>query len=146
MIKNFRYDEEGRIARGGYPETAEAVDWLHDQGIRAVLSLHPVPEAAQARMRELGIEWKPWVLSDFASDVPPGLDEAVRFVRQHAEAGQNVLIHCQGGGGRSGTMYAAYLIAQGVPVESVLVQVPGVEKDVNRAFLRGFAAGLAARG
>jgi protein-tyrosine phosphatase len=47
-----------------------------------------------------------------------------------------------GGGGRAGTVYAAYLIHQGVPVEEVLQRVPGVEKDVQKAFLHGFAAGL----
>jgi hypothetical protein len=48
-----------------------------------------------------------------------------------------------GGGGRAGTVYAAYLIQQGEPVESVIARVPGVEKDVQRAFLYGYAAGLA---
>ena len=48
-----------------------------------------------------------------------------------------------GGGGRAGTVYAAYLISQGAPVAEVLERVPGVEKDVQKAFLHGFAAGLA---
>ena len=50
MIRNFRFEEPGRIARSGFPETAEAVDWLYDQGSRTVVSLHPVPEVARARM------------------------------------------------------------------------------------------------
>lgn len=50
-----------------------------------------------------------------------------------------------GGGGRAGTVYAAYLLAQGVPIENVLVRVPGLEKEVSRAFLHGFAAGLQVR-
>lgn len=49
-----------------------------------------------------------------------------------------------GGGGRAGTAYAAYLIMRGTPVEEVLARVPGVEKDAQRAFLHGFAAGLEA--
>lgn len=49
-----------------------------------------------------------------------------------------------GGGGRAGTAYAAYLITQGIPVEEVLARVPGVEKDAQRAFLYGFAAGIEA--
>ncbi len=50
-----------------------------------------------------------------------------------------------GGGGRAGTVYAAYLISRGLPVEQAIARVPGVEKDVQRAFLHGFAAGLTAR-
>jgi len=56
VIKNFRF-EEGAVALSGIPETSEAVDWLHEQGIRAVVSLHPVSEDARRRMDELGIEW-----------------------------------------------------------------------------------------
>lgn len=47
-----------------------------------------------------------------------------------------------GGGGRAGTVYAAWLVFQGVPLEQVLVRVPGVEKEAQRAFLAGFAAAL----
>ena len=49
-----------------------------------------------------------------------------------------------GGGGRAGTVYAAYLLARGAPPERSL-EIPGVEKDVSRAFLRGFAAALDGR-
>lgn len=49
-----------------------------------------------------------------------------------------------GGGGRAGTVYAAYLVWQGLPVEQALVRVPAVEKEVQRAFLHGFAAGITA--
>ena len=49
-----------------------------------------------------------------------------------------------GGGGRAGTVYAATLISQGLSVEQALARVPGVEKDVQKAFLYGFAAGLGA--
>jgi len=47
-----------------------------------------------------------------------------------------------GGGGRAGTVYAAWRLFLGQPLEDVLQQVPGVEKDVQRAFLSGFAAAL----
>jgi protein-tyrosine phosphatase len=50
-----------------------------------------------------------------------------------------------GGGGRAGTVYAAYLIQQGLTPEQAMARVPGVEKDVQKAFLHGFAAGLRAR-
>jgi hypothetical protein len=49
-----------------------------------------------------------------------------------------------GGGGRAGTVYAAYLIHCGGSPEEVCARVPGVEKDVQRAFLHGYAAGLSA--
>lgn len=93
MVKNFRYEEEGAIALSGYPESAAAVDWLHEQGIRAVVSLHPVPDEAQARMAKLGIRWHPFVLSDFAAGLPGSLEETLAFVREAAESDPAVLIH-----------------------------------------------------
>jgi hypothetical protein len=93
MVKNFRYEQPGAIALSGVPETPEAVDWLHQQGIRAVLSLHPVPQAAQERMREIGMAWHPFLLSDFAAGVPADMDAALEHVRRHAGEEPAVLIH-----------------------------------------------------
>jgi protein tyrosine phosphatase (PTP) superfamily phosphohydrolase (DUF442 family) len=141
MVSNFRFEEPGRIARSGFPEDAAQVDWLYDQGIRTVVSLHPVPEAARQRMEERGIRWVPFLLEDWSQGVPEGLGGVLEVVAAEAENAP-VLIHCQGGGGRAGTMYAAYLIAQqGLTADQVITRVSGVEKDVQKAFLRGFAAG-----
>lgn len=93
MVKNFRYEDEGAIALSGYPENAAAVDWLYEQGIRAVVSLHPVPDAAQARIAERGIHWHPFLLNDYASGLPGSLEATLEFVRQHAETDPAVLIH-----------------------------------------------------
>ena len=93
MVKNFRYEEEGAIALSGVPENAAAVDWLHEQGIRAVVSLHPVPEEAQVRMAERGMRWHPYLLSDYASRLPGSLEAVLRFVDEQAAQDPAVLIH-----------------------------------------------------
>jgi hypothetical protein len=93
MVKNFRYEEEGAVALSGVPETPEAVDWLYEQGIRTVISLHPVPPEVEARMRERGIEWHPFLISDFSRDVPPGLSEVLEFTRARAGTEPAALIH-----------------------------------------------------
>ena len=93
MTKNFRYEQEGAIALSGVPENAAAVDWLYEQGIRAVVSLHQVPEEAQVRMAERGMQWHPYLLSDYASGLPGSLEETLEFVRQHAENDPAALIH-----------------------------------------------------
>lgn len=144
MIHNFRFEEPGRIARSGFPESAEAVDWLYDQGIRTIVSLHPVPEAARTRMEDRGIRWLPFILEDWSQGVPDGLEGVLHAVREESEAAP-VLIHCQGGGGRAGTFYAAYLISRGATADEAIERVSGVERDSQKAFLRGFAAGRKAR-
>lgn len=141
MVANFRFEEPGKIARSGFPENAEQVDWLYDQGIRTVVSLHPVPEAARERMAERGIRWVPFLLQDWSRDVPEGLNGVLEIVAGAREDAP-VLIHCQGGGGRAGTMYAAHLIAnEGLTADQAIARVSGVEKEAQKAFLRGFGAG-----
>ena len=93
MVKNFRYEQAGRIALSGAPESAEAVDWLHARGIRAVLSLHPVCAEVRARMLELGMAWRPLIITDFAAGVPADTLEALRFAADRAAHSPAVLIH-----------------------------------------------------
>jgi atypical dual specificity phosphatase len=141
MVSNFRFEEEGRIALSGFPKSPEEVDWLHDQGVRTVVSLHAIPEEVQVRLRERGIEWRPFLISDWSEGTPPGMEALFDAVEKRAER-DPVLIHCQGGGGRAGTFYAAYLVSRGLTPQQAITRVPGVEKDAQKAFLHGFASGL----
>ncbi len=139
-VRNFRFVENGRIALSAVPETPASVDWLREQGIRAVVSLHPVPEASVARMSEHGIRWLPYVVSDVAAGVPGPLEPVFQAMDEQLQRQPSVLIHCLGGGGRSATLYAAYLVYQGLSASQALLRSPGVEKETQRAFLHGYAA------
>jgi hypothetical protein len=92
MVKNFRF-EEPTIALSGVPATPEAVDWLHEQGIRTVVSLHPVGPEIAGRLAERGIAWRPFLLTGFTDTVPAGLVETLDFIRARAAADPAVLIH-----------------------------------------------------
>lgn len=93
MVKNFRYEEAGRVALSGVPETPEAIDWLHEQGIRTIVSLHPVSGAALARMTERGIAWEPFLISDFAQPLPGSLRALFERMQVRAADDPAVLIH-----------------------------------------------------
>ena len=93
MVKNFRFVEPGAVALSGAPETPEAVDWLAEQGIRTVLSLHPVPPEVQKRMRDRGIEWRPILVTDFAAGAPPEFAATLGFAAGRAQQDPSVLIH-----------------------------------------------------
>ena len=93
MVKNFRYEQEGAIALSGVPDTPEAVDWLYDQGIRAVVSLHPISPEVEARLRKRGMAWRAFPITDFAQRVPAGIGEVFAVLRRHAEEEPAALIH-----------------------------------------------------
>jgi hypothetical protein len=94
---NFRWLEEGRIAGSGLPERPEQVDWLYDQGVRAVVSLHPVPDAVGERMRERGIDHLSFLIRDFVTPIAAPMATFFTFVeaRAYPAAGppRPVLLH-----------------------------------------------------
>lgn len=142
MVRNFRFVEPGRVALSGYPEDGAAVDWLAEQGVRMVVSLHPIPAEAEVRLRARGITWRPFLIEDLREGAPPGLPGLLAAINRAADEGP-VLIHCQGGGGRSATVYALSLVARGVPAAEAIARAGGIEKEGQRAFLHGYAAALA---
>ena len=87
---NFRWLEEGRIAGSGLPESAEHVDALHAAGVRAVVSFHPMPEVARARLRERGIEHLEYLISGFTTSPAAPFDTFLRFVEERADPGAGV--------------------------------------------------------
>lgn len=93
MVKNFRYEDAGRIALSGVPETPDAVDWLFEQGIRTVVSLHPVAESVQERLAERGIVWEPFLIADFAQPMPGSLRALFSRIQSRAAEEPAVLIH-----------------------------------------------------
>ena len=71
----------------------------------------------------------------------------VGFVAKHHDRGQAVAIHCEAGLGRTGTMLAAYLIAQGKSAAAAIGQVrtaesSAVETERQIQFLEQYAEGI----
>ncbi len=99
---------------------------LHDAGIRAVVSLLNIPSDTAV--------YEPAGLDYLCLPIPDGLapdftqaDEFVRFVQTHKAAGHAVAVHCHAGLGRTGTMLAAYLIAEGADATVALLKVRSAE-------------------
>ena len=91
MVKNFRYVEPGRIALSGAPQTAADAQWLADQQVGAVVSLHPVaPEAGEA-LEACGLQRLDFPVTDYSNPLPDDFGRLVEFVQQHRHTG--VLIH-----------------------------------------------------
>ena len=51
------------------------------------------------------------------------VDELLGFVDEIMGQGRAVLVHCQGGYGRAGTMLACYLVSQGWEAEEAIAEV-----------------------
>jgi len=81
---NFRWLVEGRIAGSGLPESPEQVDALYAAGVRAVVSFHPVPDAARERLREREIEYLEYPIDGFTSVPARPFETFLAFVDERA--------------------------------------------------------------
>ena len=120
-------------------DLATDIDTLQHWGAAAVVTLMPQHElqAVQADgigavCESRGIEWHHLPLQDV--DVPDAAFETAWLytglrLREHLRAGRNVLLHCRGGLGRSGTIAARLLVELGwdahAAIRAVRAQRPG---------------------
>lgn len=142
-VRNFYWLDEGALAGSARPggETvrhqaapggepyAGALDddllWLKAQGIGAILSLTETPlPAAAVQRHDLVTLHLP--IDDQTAPTQSELQAALDFIDQQRIDGRAVLVHCRVGEGRTGSILAAYLIRQGVTVESALVHLRSI--------------------
>jgi hypothetical protein len=98
----------------GHPLPTEATDWeaLHDAGFRHVVALHPceIDPAPLAHTHRTELE-------DLCDGEPPEdpdgererIHEAAGAVVERLQAGEGVVVHCEGGTGRTGTVVGVAL-------------------------------------
>ncbi|MDB6034833.1 MAG: dual specificity protein phosphatase [Verrucomicrobiales bacterium] len=116
--------------------------YLHDSGIRAVVSLLNLP-ADQKIYEDAGFSYLCLPVPD---GFPPTLEQTqrlVRFLDEQQQQGRAAAVHCAAGRGRTGTMLAAYLISQKVnwleAISRVRASEPGaIETQRQMDFLQDF--------
>jgi atypical dual specificity phosphatase len=135
---------ERRMNRGGALNAYEdELPDLYEAGIRAVVSLLNIPSDA-AVYESAGFAYLCVPLPDGGAPTMAQASEFVRFVTEQTKAGRPVAVHCQAGLGRTGTMLATYLIAQGNTAETAIravraVESSAIETPVQIQFLHEFA-------
>jgi atypical dual specificity phosphatase len=125
-MDGFSWLVDGELAAmplpGRHRDLAEDTDFLRMEGIRTLVSLtETAPDADVLAASEISQVLIP--VRDFTA---PTLDQMIEFVgvvSASVERGEPVGVHCTAGLGRSGTMAAAYLVAEGVSATEAIATV-----------------------
>ncbi len=146
----FYWIEPQALAVSRAPKQADEIRALHQDGIRAILtlSLQPITAASDITaelLNSLDIQTHHVPIPD---NYPPTLDQAddiLHFLANMHRQDRPVLIHCEAGVSRTGTVLHLYYIAQGLTYEAARAQVLNrrpsnvIINDRQAAFLRAYA-------
>jgi len=100
---------------------------LQSAGVRAVVSLLNIPSDASV-YESVGFSFLCLPVPDGGAPTFEQAEEFVRFVTMQRAARRPVAVHCEAGLGRTGTLLATYLIAQGDSTATAIKRVRAAER------------------
>lgn len=147
LLPSFSWVLPRRLAGMAYPYRGTG-PLLRRAGVVAVLSL--TEEAPEDDLVEAGLRVRREPIADFGAPSEGVLARCVDFVTQRWREEQAVVVHCLAGRGRTGTVLAACLVADGLGADEAIATVrrlrPGsIETRAQEASVRAFAAGRGGR-
>ncbi len=136
MIRNFSWIIEDEIA--GMAKPASSVndfEFLKDKGLEAIVTLteHPL---SKVLIDEFGFSVKHIPIRDFHPPTLAQIEEFVTFSKCARAEGKKLVVHCEAGMGRTGTLLACYLVSKGYSatnaIEEVRIKRPGSIETIEQ--------------
>lgn len=152
---NLHWIEDEALAAGSIPASVDDIRALHQQGVRAILTLteHPLMRfqgVDDALFDSLEIDYFHTPVDDYTAPSVEQASKATQFINQMKALGKPVYLHCAAGIGRTGTMLHAYYVMEGLNLEDAKEKVREAKSSsqflmlstVQRTFLEDLARQL----
>ncbi|RZM82887.1 protein-tyrosine phosphatase family protein [Leptolyngbya iicbica] len=111
---------------GSHNPTNRELARLREAGFTVLISLlqesEQTPRYDVAYAQALGYERYTFPVQDFASPTPEQLEQFIALVNQRT-SGVKMLLHCEGGSGRTGTFAATYWVAKGMTAADAIAHI-----------------------
>jgi protein tyrosine/serine phosphatase len=147
ILKNFGTVEPGKIYRSGQPSEAQLESWIQKYGFKSILSMRfGVPDYEKELAEQNGIKLY-HVPFSATQGLGKGQWETIRQILTD-ESNLPLLVHCHGGGDRSGIVTVLYRVdVQGWPLEKALremnrhyhvsLRYPALHKQLRERYQEG---------
>lgn len=146
---NFSWVIVGKLAGSAQPSRDENLAFLRQEGLTDVVSLTegPLPEDLLATYN-LRAYHHP--IPDYTAPSLAQALEIVGLIRELLDEEKAVLVHCGAGMGRTGTVLACYLVAEGMTAADAVAHIrctrPGsIETEAQEALVHSYASYVAPR-
>ena len=136
MIRNFSWLIEGKVAGMARPASSvRDFEFLKDEGLEAIVTLTELP-LSEVLVAEFGFSVKHIPIRDFEAPTLEQVQNFVTFAKKVRSEAKKLVVHCEAGIGRTGTMLACYLVSIGYnaadAIEEVRVKRPGSIETIEQ--------------
>jgi atypical dual specificity phosphatase len=122
MPFGFSWVDHPHLAALARPDSAADLAWLREQGVQLLVSLTEDPLPRQW-VNDAGLMAVHIPIPDMDAPSERQLALALDTIARARQSGMGVAVHCAAGKGRTGTVLAAYFVANGMSASEAIRKV-----------------------